>query len=176
MRLTIASGVATFAAAILLYPLFQGGAWLWTSLGAVLAVMAVGLLSTRLSLPAWAAPLLGVLATWIYLTAAFAADEAWALLVPTKESVAELARLLGVGWADIQRFGAPVPELEGITLLTAGAWRSSRSPWTCSPRGCAGRRWPGCRCWRWPRCRPRSWPTRSVGRRSSWPRSASSAC
>ncbi|MEV4171394.1 DUF3488 and transglutaminase-like domain-containing protein [Nonomuraea sp. NPDC049709] len=120
MRLTIASGVAAFTAAILLYPLFQGGTWFWTSLGAVLAVVAAGLLSSRLTLPAWAAPLLGVAAAWIYLTAAFAADKAWALLVPTKASVVELARLLGVGWADIQRFAAPVPETEGITLLTAG--------------------------------------------------------
>ncbi|SEG83937.1 Transglutaminase-like enzyme, putative cysteine protease [Nonomuraea solani] len=120
MRLTIASGVAAFTAAILLYPLFQGGGWLWTSLGAVLAVMAAGLLSSRLSLPAWAAPLVAVAATWIYLTVAFAADKAWVLLVPTKASVVELARLVGVGWADIQRFAAPVPETEGITMLTAG--------------------------------------------------------
>ncbi|MEV0993813.1 transglutaminaseTgpA domain-containing protein [Nonomuraea sp. NPDC050202] len=120
MRLTIASGVAAFTAALLLSPLFQGGGWFWTSLGAVLAVVAAGLLSSRLSLPAWAAPLVGVAATWIYLTAAFASEEAWALVVPTKGSVVELARLLGVGWADIQRFAAPVPETEGITLLTAG--------------------------------------------------------
>ncbi|MFB4264268.1 transglutaminaseTgpA domain-containing protein [Nonomuraea sp. GTA35] len=120
MRLTIASGVAAFTAALLLSPLFQGGSWFWTSLGAVLAVVAAGLLSSRLSLPAWAAPLVGVAATWIYLTAAFASEEAWALVVPTKGSVVELARLLGVGWADIQRFAAPVPETEGITLLTAG--------------------------------------------------------
>ncbi|SDI05530.1 transglutaminaseTgpA domain-containing protein [Nonomuraea jiangxiensis] len=120
MRLTFASGAAAFAAAFMLSPLFDGGTWFWTSLGAVLAVVAAGLLSSRLALPAWAAPLLSVAAAWIYLTAAFASDKAWALLVPTKESVAELARLLGVGWDDIQRFAAPVPTTEGITLLTAG--------------------------------------------------------
>ncbi|MEO3871592.1 DUF3488 and transglutaminase-like domain-containing protein [Nonomuraea sp. B12E4] len=120
MRLTIASGVAAFAAAFLLYPLFQGGAWFWASMGAVLAVVAAGLLSSRLALPAWAAPLLSVAAVWIYLTLVFASDKAWALLVPTKESVAELIRLLGVGWDDIQRFAAPVPTTAGITLLTTG--------------------------------------------------------
>ncbi|MBF8193310.1 transglutaminase domain-containing protein [Nonomuraea sp. K274] len=120
MRLTFASGVATFTAAMLLYPLFDGGTWFWSSLGAVLAVVAAGLLSSRLSLPAWAAPVVGVAATWIYLTASFAAGEAWALLVPTKGSVVELAGLLGVGWTDIQRFAAPVPETTGITLLTTG--------------------------------------------------------
>ncbi|WP_043638676.1 transglutaminase TgpA family protein [Nonomuraea candida] len=120
MRLTIASGVATFSAAVLLHPLFQTGTWFWSALGAVLAVVAAGLLSSRLSLPAWAAPLVGLVATWIYLTLSFAADEAWALVVPTKDSVLELARLLGVGWADIQRFAAPVPETDGIVLLTSG--------------------------------------------------------
>ncbi|MFI7634687.1 transglutaminaseTgpA domain-containing protein [Nonomuraea sp. NPDC049400] len=120
MRLTTASGVASFAAALLLYPLFQGGAWFWTSLGAVLAVMFAGLVSSRLSLPAWAAPLAALVTTWIYLTVVFASGKAWALVVPTKESVAELGRLLGVGWADIQRFAAPVPATDGITLLTAG--------------------------------------------------------
>ncbi|TMR20678.1 transglutaminase domain-containing protein [Nonomuraea turkmeniaca] len=120
MRLTIASGVAAFAAALLLYPLFDGGTWFWAALGAVLAVVGAGLVSSRLSLPAWAAALLGVAATWIYLTASFAAEEAWAIFVPTRGSVLELGRLLGVGWADIQRFAAPVPTTEGITLLTAG--------------------------------------------------------
>ena len=120
MRLTIASGAASFSAAVLLYPLFSGGTWFWTSLGAVLSVVAAGLLSSRLSLPAWAAPLVELAATWIFLTVSFASDKAWALIVPTKSSVAELIRLLGVGWADIQRFAAPVPDTEGITLLTAG--------------------------------------------------------
>ncbi|MFI7124229.1 transglutaminaseTgpA domain-containing protein [Nonomuraea sp. NPDC050153] len=120
MRLTAAAGVAAFAAAFLLYPLFQGGTWFWTSLGAVLAVMAAGVLSSRLSLPAWAAPLVALLAVWVYLTASFASAKAWALVVPTRESVVELGRLLGVGWTDIQRFAAPVPETAGITLLTAG--------------------------------------------------------
>ncbi|MEV0620010.1 DUF3488 and transglutaminase-like domain-containing protein [Nonomuraea sp. NPDC050404] len=120
MRLTIASGVAAFTAAILLHPLFQYSEWFWSSLGVVLAVVAAGLLSSRLSLPAWAAPLVALAATWIYLTASFAAEEAWALVVPTKESVLELSRLLGVGWADIQRFAAPVPDTDGIVLLTTG--------------------------------------------------------
>jgi transglutaminase-like putative cysteine protease len=120
MRLTAASGVAAFTAAILLYPLFDGGAWFWGSLGAVLAVVAAGLLSSRLSLPAWAAPLLGLAALFLYLTLSFAATKAWALVVPTKESVLELGKLLGVGWADIQRFAAPVPATDGITLLTEG--------------------------------------------------------
>ncbi len=120
MRLSTAAAVATFTSAILLYPLFEGGQWFWSSLGAVLAVLAASVLSGRLSLPAWAAPLVSVAMLWIFLTVSFAAEEAWAWVVPTKESVLELAGLLGTGWADIQRFAAPVPANEGISLLTAG--------------------------------------------------------
>ncbi|GAA3146556.1 DUF3488 and transglutaminase-like domain-containing protein [Nonomuraea salmonea] len=120
MRLTIASGGGRVHRGRPPLPLFAGGAWFWTSLGAVLAVVAAGLLSSRLSLPAWAAPLVGLAATGIFLTVSFASEEAWALIVPTKDSVAELVRLLGVGWADIQRFAAPVPDTDGITLLTSG--------------------------------------------------------
>ncbi|WP_336209113.1 transglutaminase TgpA family protein [Nonomuraea sp. LPB2021202275-12-8] len=120
MRLSVAAAVATFTASILLYPLFEGGSWFWASLGAVVAVLAGSVLSGRLSLPAWAAPLVSVAALWIFLTASFAAEEAWALLVPTKASVLELAELLATGWDDIQRFAAPVPANEGISLLTAG--------------------------------------------------------
>ncbi|WP_049564117.1 transglutaminase family protein [Nonomuraea sp. SBT364] len=120
MRLSVASAVATFAAAILLYPLFEGGYWFWASLGAVLAVMAASLLSGRLSLPAWAAPLVSLAGLGVYLTVSFSAEEAWALVVPTKASLLELADLLTTGWADIQRFAAPVPANEAISLLTAG--------------------------------------------------------
>jgi hypothetical protein len=120
MRLSAAAAVATMTAAILLHPLFDSAAWAWSSLGAVLAVLAASLLSGRLSLPAWAAAPAGLIALWIYLTASFASDEAWALLVPTKGSVVDLARLLATGWTDIQRFAAPVPANEGISLLTAG--------------------------------------------------------
>ncbi|MGW0482337.1 transglutaminase family protein [Nonomuraea sp. NPDC003214] len=120
MRLSVASAVATFAAAILLYPLFDGGSWFWASLGAVLAVMAASLVSGRLSLPSWAAALVSVAALGLYLTVSFTAEEAWALVVPTKESVLELADLLTTGWADIQRYAAPVPANEPISLLTSG--------------------------------------------------------
>ncbi|MEV0202777.1 DUF3488 and transglutaminase-like domain-containing protein [Nonomuraea sp. NPDC050691] len=120
MRLSVAAAVATFCAAILLYPLFEGGSWFWGALGAVLAVLAASMLSGRLSLPLWAAPLVSVVALWIYLTASFAAGKAWAWVVPTKASVVALGKLLGTGWTDIQRFAAPVPANTGITLLTCG--------------------------------------------------------
>lgn len=120
MRLSAAAGVATMSVAIMLYPLFDGGAWLWGSIGAVLAVFAASWLSGRLSLPTWSAPLAGVAAVFLFLNAAFAGHKAWAIVVPTKDSIVYLAKLLGVGWADIQRFAAPVPMNRGIALLTIG--------------------------------------------------------
>ncbi|WP_440065096.1 transglutaminase family protein [Streptosporangium sp. OZ121] len=120
MRLSIASGVATGAVAIALYPLFQGGAWFWSSLGVILVVAGIGVLAGHYTLPGWLAPPAQVLGVWIYLTAVFAGDEAWARVVPTWDSVARLDRLLTTGFADIQRFAAPVPDSTGIVLLTCG--------------------------------------------------------
>ncbi|WP_431893273.1 transglutaminaseTgpA domain-containing protein [Nonomuraea sp. bgisy101] len=118
MRLPIWSGVATLAVSLTLYPLFDGGAWLWGSLGAVLAVSAAGVLASRLTLPGWAAPLLGLVALGVYLTAAYAGDKAWVLVVPTKESAVALLKLLATGFADIQRYAAPVPDEPPIAMLT----------------------------------------------------------
>lgn len=120
MRLSVAAGVATMSVTIMLYPLFEGGGWLFGSLGAVLAVFAASWLSGRLSLPTWAAPLMGLAAMVIYLTAAFAGHKAWGVFVPTKDSFVYLGKLLSVGWIDIQRFAAPVPANRGIALLTTG--------------------------------------------------------
>ncbi|MER5422871.1 transglutaminase TgpA family protein [Streptosporangium roseum] len=120
MRLPLASGAATGAVAIALYPLFQGGAWFWTCLGAILVVTGIGMLGSRYTLPNWLVPPAQLVAVWIYLTAVFTGGKAWIGLVPTKDSVIGLAKLLGTGFADIQRFAAPVPSGTGITLLTCG--------------------------------------------------------
>ncbi|MFJ2029354.1 DUF3488 and DUF4129 domain-containing transglutaminase family protein [Streptosporangium sp. NPDC087985] len=120
MRLPIASGMATGAVALALYPLFQGGDWFWACLGIILVVTGVGLLGSRYTLPNWLVPPAQLLAVWLYLTAVFTGDETWAGLVPTKESVIALAKLLITGFADIQRYAAPVPANTGITLLTCG--------------------------------------------------------
>ncbi|OUC96543.1 transglutaminaseTgpA domain-containing protein [Streptosporangium minutum] len=120
MRLPLASGAATGAVAIALYPLFEGGAWFWTCLGVILVVTGIGVLGSRYTLPDWLVPPAQLVAVWIYLTAVFTGDKAWIGLVPTKESVLGLAKLLGTGFADIQRFAAPVPSSAGITLLTCG--------------------------------------------------------
>lgn len=120
MRLPLASGMATAAVTLTLYPLFDGGAWLAAALGAILAVTATGLLVSHYTLPSWTAPIGTTAVLWIYLTAVFAGDAAWARLIPTPDSVRTLMELIGTGFADIQRYAAPVPERPGITLITAG--------------------------------------------------------
>ncbi|WP_433255581.1 transglutaminase TgpA family protein [Streptosporangium sp. CA-135522] len=120
MRLPIASGAATGAVAIALYPLFQSGGWFWTSLGVILVVTGISVLGSRYTLPNWLVPPAQLLAVLIYLTAVFTGSKAWAVVVPTRDSVLGLAKLLATGFADIQRFAAPVPPNSGITLLTCG--------------------------------------------------------
>ncbi|MBG0817375.1 DUF3488 and transglutaminase-like domain-containing protein [Planomonospora sp. ID82291] len=118
MRLPIMSGVATGAVAIALHPLFQGGAWFWTSLGIILTVTGVGMLATRYALPSRLVPVAQLAAVGVYLTAVFTGREAWARVVPTKDALLGLAGLAADGFTDIQRFAVPVPAGAGITLLT----------------------------------------------------------
>ncbi|GAA4580429.1 DUF3488 and transglutaminase-like domain-containing protein [Planotetraspora phitsanulokensis] len=120
MKLPVAAGLATAAVSLTLYPLFEGGSWFWASLGAIVVVTAVGMVASRFSAPPWAAPPAMIVVLGVYLTAVFAGGEAWIGFIPTKDSVLLVGELFGSGFDDIQRFAAPVPANEGITLLTAG--------------------------------------------------------
>jgi transglutaminase-like putative cysteine protease len=119
VRLPIASGVATAAVMTTLYPLFSGGGWFWSGLGAILVVTAVGVLATRHSIAPWLTPVAQFAALWVFFTMVFTGEQAWARVVPTKESVLALADLAAEGFADIQRYAVPVAASPGITLITA---------------------------------------------------------
>ncbi|GGO02719.1 transglutaminase [Microbispora rosea subsp. aerata] len=120
MRLPVAAGLATAAVMITLYPLFEGGAWFWSCMGAILVTTLTGVAASRLGARPWVAPAVTPVTVLLYMTAVFAHEEAWLRVVPTKDSLALLAELLGNGFEDIQRYAAPVPPHAGITLLTAG--------------------------------------------------------
>lgn len=125
MKLPIAAGLATAAVTITLYPLFQGGAWFWACAGAVLVTTATGALLSRLAPRDWASSPwvtshIMAAALLIYLTAAFAGDQAWLRVIPNKDSVLRLFFLLVEGFDDIQRYAAPVPADPAVCLLTAG--------------------------------------------------------
>ncbi|WP_169978490.1 DUF3488 and transglutaminase-like domain-containing protein [Microbispora sp. H10836] len=119
MKLPVAAGLATAAVTVTLYPLFEGGSWFWSCVGAVLVTTLAGAAASRLGARPWVAPAVTPVAVLLYLTAVFTPEEAWLRAVPTRDSVVRLAELLGSGFDDIQRFAAPVPDQPGITLLTA---------------------------------------------------------
>jgi len=120
MRLPVAAGLATGAVALTLYPLFQGGRWFWTGLAVLLTVTAVGVLASRFNLDRRLVPLAQLLALGLVLTWMFAGRYTWGWGVPTRTSTLALWLLLGDGFEAIQRYAAPVPAEDGITLLTAG--------------------------------------------------------
>ncbi|WP_169944819.1 DUF3488 and transglutaminase-like domain-containing protein [Microbispora sp. H11081] len=119
MKLPVAAGLATAAVTITLYPLFEGGSWFWSCLGAVLVTTLTGVVASRLAARPWVAPAVMPFTVLFYLTAVFTPDESWLRVIPTKDSVVRLGELLGTGFEDIQRYAAPVPPHPGITLLTA---------------------------------------------------------
>ncbi|KAA9379899.1 transglutaminase domain-containing protein [Microbispora cellulosiformans] len=118
MKLPITAGLATAAVTITLYPLFEGGAWFWSCMGVILVVAATGAVASRLGARPWVAPAVAPVAVLVYLTAAFTAQEAFLRVIPTLDSLAGLAALVGEGFDDIQQYAAPVPANPGITLLT----------------------------------------------------------
>ncbi|WP_061299151.1 transglutaminase family protein [Herbidospora cretacea] len=120
MRLPIASGAATGAVALTLYPLFSEGSWFWATLGVLLCTTAAAVLVSRFAQPAFAAPIAMALAAIVFMTVAFAHDEAWWGFIPNFDSTARIAELMAGGWDEIQKFAAPVPSTTGISLLTAG--------------------------------------------------------
>ncbi|GIH59495.1 DUF3488 and transglutaminase-like domain-containing protein [Microbispora siamensis] len=121
MKLPVAAGLATAAVTITLYPLFEGGTWFWSCMGAILVTTVAGAVASRMGARPWVAPAVTPVAVLLYLTLVFTPDEAWLRIVPTKDSLVRLAELVGAGFDDIQRYAAPVPDNPGITLLaTAG--------------------------------------------------------
>ncbi|WP_242609033.1 transglutaminase TgpA family protein [Actinomadura formosensis] len=119
IRMTVMAGLATLAGSLGLYPLFERAGWFWAGFGAVLAVAGGGLLARRLRLPALLNPVFGLAALLLYLDLVYAAGKAWLWLIPSPESVRELADLAGEGWRAANRYAAPVPLVPGITMLTA---------------------------------------------------------
>jgi transglutaminase-like putative cysteine protease len=119
IRMTIMAGLATLAGTAGLHPLFARGTWFWSGLGAVLAVAAGGVLMRRLRAPAIVSTLGGLALLHFYLTAHFAAGEAWLGFVPTPSSLGRLGDLYGDGWDAANRYAAPVPLVPGIALLSA---------------------------------------------------------
>ena len=118
-QLTLAAGLAVALATSALFPLFQGNDWLAKVLGAVLVVVAAGLVGRRLGLPRVLQPVLGLAVLFGYLSLVFAGSSLAFGLVPTARTLDVLQTLVRSGQDDIARFGPPVPTHDGMVLLTA---------------------------------------------------------
>jgi transglutaminase-like putative cysteine protease len=118
VRLTVIAAVATLFSSIGLYPLFESSGWVWSGLGAIVAVAAGGVLARRLRLSAPVHLLAGIGALCLYVTVRYTAGQALLGVVPTPASLARLSDLVDEGWRAANRYAAPVPLGPGIELLS----------------------------------------------------------
>lgn len=116
-RLTLLGALATALTSLALYPLFVSGGWFWTAVAVTAVVAAASALARRLSVPTALVPLIGLVALLCLLTAVYAGGEAFLRFVPTPSSLARLRDIAASGFTDINRYAAPVPLIDGITLI-----------------------------------------------------------
>ncbi|MFI5068952.1 MAG: transglutaminase, partial [Streptosporangiales bacterium] len=87
-RLTVAAAVATTAASLSLYPVVNGGAWIWDGIGAVAVAAGAGTLTRLRTLPVFWCATAGLAALLLYLNAMFAGAYSLGRIVPTGSSLA----------------------------------------------------------------------------------------
>jgi transglutaminase-like putative cysteine protease len=115
MTLTVA--LACALSSTVLYPLFNGSAWFYAGLGAIIVVAAAGALSRLRTLPVVACLVVSVAGLLLYLNLVFEVRHSWALVIPTPGSLSRLWDLAGTGANDSRRYAAPAPELAGLVLI-----------------------------------------------------------
>jgi transglutaminase-like putative cysteine protease len=118
-QLTLAAGVAVALAMSALFPLYQGTSWLSSALGAILVVVATGLVTRRLGVPRPLQPLLALLLLSTYLLLVFVGDTLSSGVVPTSRTGTALQALWDQAQGNISHYGPPVPVSRGLVLLTA---------------------------------------------------------
>ena len=117
MTLTVAFACALGSTA--LYPLFQGTAWFYAGLGAIITVAACGALSRLRTLPVVVCAAISVIGVLLYLNLVFEVRHSW-LVIPTLDSIRRLWDLAGAGITDSRTHAPAAPELSGLLLLAAG--------------------------------------------------------
>jgi transglutaminase-like putative cysteine protease len=115
----MAAVVASCLGSLALLPSYSDLGWIPAAIGAVLVVGIVAEVSRLVGLPRALAPLLAAAGLALYITAAFAHDQATLGFLPTHDARSALADLIRIGWHDINVLRAPVPTHRGIVLLTA---------------------------------------------------------
>jgi transglutaminase-like putative cysteine protease len=118
-RMTLTVAFACALASTSLYPLFQGTAWFYAGLGAIITVAACGVLSRLRTLPVVVCAAIGVIGLLLYLNLVFEVRHSW-LVIPTPDSIRRLWDLAGTGITDSHKYAQPAPELAGMVLLAVG--------------------------------------------------------
>jgi hypothetical protein len=119
LRLTAYSALATLLAALCLTGVFTNSAWFGPVLAVVLMVSLACAGARAANLPALLVPLAGLLALLLTLVALYARSRAFLGFIPDADAITHLRQLVETGRRDINRFAAPVADLDGIVLITA---------------------------------------------------------
>ncbi|RBY95693.1 transglutaminase domain-containing protein [Blastococcus sp. TF02-8] len=114
-----AATLATLLGSVALAPVFSSAGWFPPVLGAVLAVLAGGLLTRRAGAPALLVPIAQLALLVVVLTALYAPDRALLGLVPTPTSLGRLGDVLADGAAEVREQATPALALTGLLALTA---------------------------------------------------------
>jgi len=116
VRMALAALTATVLASAALRPLFAGSGW-WVPVLLVILVCSVTGIAVRMLTPFWPATALAqVAALTATITALFAREDAFALIVPTPTSLATMRDLLGEGGEAIRQSAPPITVTPGVLL------------------------------------------------------------
>jgi transglutaminase-like putative cysteine protease len=120
-RVTLASAVATIAAAISFSAVFDGWSWLVPVVVVVAIVAGVNEAVRRLRIPSPLGPLLAAAVVLCYLTFLDARQFAVAGVFPGPTALRQLGDIAREGFTDIRRLSTPVPTHQGLVLLVVVA-------------------------------------------------------
>lgn len=117
---TSVAAVATLLGLLCLIPLFEDLRWLAPAVVMVAVVATLGAASRAIALPIPLIPVVEVLGIIGTITAMFAAEEAWARILPTSPAWDVLRALTRAGMVDSAALAAPVPTAPQLVLLAVG--------------------------------------------------------
>jgi transglutaminase-like putative cysteine protease len=118
--LALVAGAATILAAMPLVSVFDTSTWLIYTVVGVALVVGTAMLVRTLRGPAWAQVLAMLAVLLLYLTWAFPSGGEFAAIIPTGETFANFGKLLSTAGTDIRDQAVPVPDRDGLLLLTTG--------------------------------------------------------
>jgi transglutaminase-like putative cysteine protease len=118
--LALVAGAATILAAMPLVSVFDTSTWLIYTVVGVALVVGTAMLVRTLRGPAWAQVLAMLAVLLLYLTWAFPSGGEIAAIIPTGETFANFGKLLSTAGTDIRDQAVPVPDRDGLLLLTTG--------------------------------------------------------